>query len=617
MNKSGVFVSLVLCLVFLVSFTLAANETINSTTNVTVTTTNTVLNGSKIDNAFSCLATQVKSDCSGANKIQDIALTILASPESVTQKCYDKLLSLKKTDCFGDSTCNTKDTALAILALNHVGQDTKIYESWLKNHTSVAEDLIWYLEQDSVGKSGCKISYNSVDYPFNVLENKKIDSAAGNCLSLANSNYWYQIAPNCYNTKFTIVCDAPNGYIATLLYKQPSSSTLYVLSDTKTAQASQPIELMVKSLCFGEGACNYEASAWATIALDKTGNDITDYLPYLIAGEEANQKYLPAAFLQIIKDFSEYGTKLIQQQKLNNWEAENTAYNKYYDTGLALLALTSSNQQKVADSKNWLLNIAQDANGCWNNNNIRDTAMILWAIEGRRTSVIGSVAPLAGCGDAGFFCIASEKCPTGELKQNYYCSSVGKKCCENENLESCETLGGLECATGKVCSGVEVKSSDVGKCCLEECETPVISTECENDNGFCRTSCSSAQTKDAALSCGTGAEVCCKPNIAVPSKSYTWLWILLIILIILVILAIVYRDKLKVWLYKIKSGFKEDKGNKPSGGFPPGPYSSEKQVPQRLPQRPMPLQGRPLSPGRPLQPQGRPLPPSNMPPMRR
>lgn len=612
MNKSGALVSLVLCLLVLTSFALAVNNTTTNTSgNSTINTTIivTALNGSKIDNAFSCLSTQVKSDCSGTNKIQDIALTILASP-SVTQKCYDKLISLKRTNCFGDSTCNVKDTALAVLAINHVGQDTKLYESWLKNQTRVAEDLIWYLEQDSVGKAGCKVSYNSGEYTFNVLDNKKIDNTAGNCLSLAQSNYWFQISPNCYNTKFTIVCDI--NYIATLLYKQPSSATLYVLSETKSAQASQPIELEVKSSCFGEGSCNYEASAWATIALEKTGNNIDDYVPYLIAGEEANQRYLPAAFLQILKDFSEYGTKLVQLQKLNSWEAENTAYNKYYDTGLALLALTNSNQQKVSDAKNWLLNIAQDANGCWNNNNIRDTAMILWALEGRRTSVIGPVTPLTGCGEAGFFCIASEKCPSEELLPNYYCSSLGKKCCKTENLESCDVLEGIECASDKVCSGNEVRASDTDKCCQTECVEPTVESDCEIANGVCRSSCSSTQTEVSNVNCA-GEGVCCKAKAVTPSTgSNWWIW-LLAILIILVIVAIIFRERLKVLIYKMKSGFKEDKGKGGNtqgfGGVPPAgpPYSERPIQQQRLP--PRSLQGAP---------QGRPMaPPMNRPPLRR
>ncbi len=609
MNKSSVMLFLVLGLLVFSGFVLAANET--NTTNVSVSTT--TINGTQIENAFACLATQVKPDCTGTNKVQDIALTILASPSGVTQACYDRLISssFKKGDCFGETTCNIRDTALAILAINHVGQDTKAYQNWLKNNTRTAEDLIWYLQEDSIGKTTCRISYDSVNYDFNVLENKKIETAAGNCLSLANSNYWFQITPNCYNKKFTISCDAANGYIATLSYKQPTSPILYVLSETKSAQMNNPIELTVKSLCFGENVCNYEASAWAAIALDKTGNDIQDYLPYLISGEDANKQYLPAAFLQILKDFSEYGTKLIQQQTLGSWEAENTAYNTYYDSGLALLALTSSNQQKVADARSWLLNRAQDATGCWNKNNIRDTAMILWGMEGRTATVTGPAIQLPECANAGFFCIASDRCPTEELLPNYYCGGVGKKCCKTENLESCESQYGQICASGKECTGLEERASDTDTCCLAECETPEVKSDCDIAGGVCRNSCSSTQT-EITTSCGD-TSLCCKA-ISAPAKksSYVWLWIILILLIILVILGIIYKDKVKVWIYKIRSGFKEDKGkgNVRPGGFPPSaPFSSERPTMQRPPMRPM----QPMPPQQ-MRPTGVPM---NRPPMRR
>jgi hypothetical protein len=77
----------------------------------------------------------------------------------------------------------------------------------------------------------------------------------------------------------------------------------------------------------------------------------------------------------------------------------------------------------------------------------------------------------------------------------------------------------------------------------------------------------------------------------------------LIILVILVALAVVFKDKLKIWIYKIKSGFKE---NKNKGSNIPGPYSSEKPMPPRpmMPNRPFPNYP------------GRPFPPQN-PPMRR
>jgi hypothetical protein len=644
MNKSGVVLILALCLLVFSGFALAENctafnysswgscnagvqtRTVSSSTpagctggnpilNQTCTTTPTAtptstVNMSRIDKGFACLADKVKSDCTGAKTIQEIALTILASPANVTQQCYDRLIGMKKTNCFGDSSsCDVKSTALAVLAISHVGQNTDVYESWLMNQTLVATDLIWYIEQDSNTKTTCKIGYNSQDYSFNVLENKKIDGSPGNCLSLANSNYWLQVSPACYSTNFNLVCDT--DYIATLLYKLPNSPTLYVLSDTKSAQANQPVDLQVKSLCFGTNACSYEASAWATVALDKTGNNVESYLPYLIAGEDANKQYLPDAFLQILKDFSEYGTKLIQQQSSNKWKAENTAHNEYYDTALALIALSNSNQQQVSNAKTWLTNTAQGQDGCWNNDNIRDTAIALWALAGRTYGVVGPTS-ISECLDFGFFCIAKSQCPSGQdISNNYYCAALSQTCCKTENLQPCADLNGKICSSDKQCDGITKKASNAEQCCMGECQTTSTQSECELAGDTCRATCASTQTKTDST-CDPASFVCCKST-ATPTPnggSYWWIWVL-VILIILVALAIVFKDRLKVYLYKMKSGFKEDKsGSSSGGGVPPGfgPYSSDKpaQQQQRPPMRPMSM-----PPQRPPQQQ------MNRPPMRR
>lgn len=563
----------------------------------TTPSVNNNINLSKIDKGFTCLVDKLKTDCSGATTVQEMALAILAS-SSATQKCYDRLMTFKKPqNCFGVSSCNIRDTALAILALNHVGQSTTAYESWLTNQTIIATDLIWYIEQDSNSKASCRISYNSADYTFNVLDNKKIDGSLGNCLTPAQSNYWLQVSPACYDTSFSLICDT--DYIAALLYKQPSSPIIYVLSGTKSAQANQPIDISIKSLCFGTSGCDYEASAWATVALESTGNNIDAYIPYLIANEDANKRYLPEAFLQILKDFSEYGTKLIQKQQLNNWEADNTAYNRYYDTSLALIALSSSNQQQVINARNWLTNSAPDTDGCWNNGNIRDTAIALWALAGRSTTVSGGTA-IVTCAEAGFFCITTSDCPDSQLLGNYYCSSLGKKCCQTENLQPCSDLGGTVCDSEKECSGISKRASDAQQCCMEDCQTPQTQNECEVMGGTCRSSCSSLQT-GTDFSCDDSVFVCCKTS-TTPNKSggNWWIW-LLVILIILVTLAIIFRERLKVLLYKIKSGFKEDKGRPSnSGGVPPGFGPSDRPASQSRPMMRPPM--RPMQPQRPQSP---------------
>lgn len=176
------------------------------------------------------------------------------------------------------------------------------------------------------------------------------------------------------------------------------------------------------------------------------------------------------------------------------------------------------------------------------------------------------------CIDAGYYCVSPLKC-SEEDNLDYLglvCSGI-KVCCLSESSEqTCDDLDGIECSTNQECTGSMRSASDTSRCCvggscIERGE--VEETACEKANYDCRFSCSEDEEgKD--FSCDTGKK-CCGPA-EKEEKSYLWLW-LLIILIILVVLAIIFRNQLKIWLFRIKSKFK--KGPPPSrtgpGFFPP------------------------------------------------
>lgn len=606
MNKRSVALIFVFSFVLVMGFVYSAETSVNS---------------SSVDKAFSCLAEKVKSDCSGINKIQDLALTILASPSGVSQKCYDKLLTLGEKGCFGENGCDVRDTALAILALDHVGRDTKEYENWLKNQTRTPTNLDWILQQDSNENSNCTISYNSLQHTFKALENKKLEGDLGNpslegCLRYTGSKYWIQIESKCYDTNFKVICDTP--YAISLHYKQPNSNILFIPSETKTAQSNQPIEVKIGAKCFGNKDCDYEASAWATLALDKTSNGISDYLLYLITDEESNKKYLPSAFLYSLRDSNEYGTKLIQQQKLNSWKVEGTAYNEYYDTGLALLVLSRGSQTQVDNAKSWLYTV-QDSSGCWNNGNVRDTAMVLWATERRVSDVVG-VIQKQFCEDSNYFCISAERCPEGELLGEYSCTGLSK-CCRTENLESCSNMQGSICTSEEVCSGAEKRASDTNFCCTGDCN-PKIDTlgdeECISAGGNCYNTCTANEEELREITC-SGGYLCCKKMESTsepPKNSKGWIWILVILVIIILgILAYIFRDKIKEKFSKEKD-VDENKGLGRSAGtgLPPrGPPGSggvpmNRGIPgARVPTANPPIGMRPMNVGpRPLGPNHQP-----------
>jgi len=569
MKKIGVLFFAFLLVFSLFAFAIAENSTTNSTDNSTTTTTTEDNEEDKdgIEKAFDCLEEKVGS-CSGLD-IQEIALTILASPDNVVDDCIDELEDKESSNNWG----SVKDTALAILALDHVGKDTTRAEQWLLNQNKTPSDLIWYLEQDSTEKTQCKLSYDGDDYTVNIGEDKKIDSSAGPCLTRAQSNFWLQIEQNCLNTLFKISCD--KDFIATLLYKQQNSQTIYVLPDTKSEPSFGTIEVQTNAKCFSSSSsCNYEESAWATIALKKTGHDIENFIPYLIASSDANERYLPEAFVYIITGYDDYATTLIQNQELGNyWEADTTPYDKYYDTGLALLAVEGSSEQSEK-SREWLL-FSQPKGGCWGNSDveIRDTAMVLWALEGRGGSSSSS-GGVTYCSDANYFCIPTADCPSSEQLSNYYCPSLGNTCCLSENLKTCLEYGGDVCASTEFCDGIEKRSSDESNCCLGTCEERVDQNACESVGYICKNECSDSQ-EEVQYQCDSG--VCCRTKTTpIDEGSSLWLWILLILLLILIVIAFIFRERLKVVWFKAKSKFGKDKDKQPKNrpgppGLPPRP----------------------------------------------
>ncbi|MCD4770911.1 hypothetical protein K8R30_00665 [archaeon] len=566
MKKSVTFLALLLIL-FTSTLILSDNATNSSST---TTTTNPETNKEKIQLAFECLEEKA-SDCSGLTT-QEIALTILATPDNIFDDCVDELKSKESSNNWG----NVRDTALAILALKHAGEDTEPSEEWLIKQNRTPTSLEWFIQQDSIAAAECHLAYNTQDYTINIGENKKIDMNAGPCLTRAQLNFWLEISPDCYNTRFQIECD--QDFIANLLYKNKQSPTIYVLDQTMSSPAYGSIDLYVRSKCFGESSCEYEATAWAAAALQETGHNIEEYIPYIIAASETNQKYLPESFIYIVTNYEDYAGKLIAEQKLGNyWEAPSSAYNKYYDTALALIALGSSSSEQITKARDWLY-FSQGANGCWHNS-IKETAIVLWALEGRAGKSGGGGSSVTHCSEANYFCIPSSECPSEEdVGDSYFCPSLSDTCCINENLLMCSEYAGEVCSSNQVCTGNERKASDTDNCCTGSCQEKPQETECESNFYTCMSSCSEYQEPISTYSCNQG-QSCCRTKTTDDGGSAWWIW-LLIILILAALGAIgyVYRDKLKLYYFQLKTKFKKDggkgKGKGPSRGrpgFPPRP----------------------------------------------
>jgi hypothetical protein len=525
----------------------------------------------KVDKAYECLEDKVDDKCEDLS-IEEQAFTTLAIGE-----CSSELKDNSRFDeCWPEAGCRLRDTSLALLAYDRVGRSTTEIEDWLLDQKKTPTDLRWFLEIDSDEETTCEISYGSTERSIVIGEDKKINRGAGTCLSLARDSYWLEIADSCYETNFTISCD--KDFLTTLLYEKKTGQTIFVSSQTESAPAEGSTEHRVNAFCFRQGnSCNYEGSLWATLALAKAGNDISSFLPYLIAMEEGNEKYFPSAFLHIITDYDEYFTKVIGEQKDDYWKIKDSPYHQFYDTALGLLSLYGLDAEQAGNAKSYLLEV-QDDNGCWRNN-IRDTAFILYSAWPKSVSAAGGDTD--DCETYDYFCTSPLDCAQNDVLDNYVCYG-GKVCCETEPAEqTCDEKGGIECTDDQECTGAVVSSSDVANCCKGSCITKTEEPECEKENFICRYSC--FDDEDQKLFDCDGEKICCASGTG-GGRSYTWIWIL-VILIILVALAIIFRTKLKIFLSKLKGKFKKGP-SKRRPGFPPS-RPGPRPGPRMMPRRPM------------------------------
>ncbi|MFH0832078.1 MAG: hypothetical protein V1886_04415, partial [archaeon] len=430
--------------------------------------------------------------------------------------------------CWPSTACKIKETALAVMALSRIGQDTSAAENWLTAKNSTPSELSWYMQIDSAEKATCTIYYNqnSIGYNITIGSNKKINRAGGSCLSLSYGNYWLRIARDCYEEKFTISCD--QEFVTTLFYQKPGSQTIYISSDTKRESAGGEATLGISSICLGQdGTCDYEGTAWAAVALSQT-RDVSLFIPYLVGYAEANSKFMPDAFLLLLTGQEDYANALISQFKREGFWTSDSDKSKQFDTALALLALKEKAPKQKEIAKNWLLKEqakSGNAEGSWRESK-RDTGFVLYSIWPKDATYVGSEQIY--CSDYGYFCMPTYDCNYDLRLTNYYCSG-SDVCCESreeEILESCSEMGGSVCNYNAICSGTSENSLD-GLCCRGECEAQQELSECEKASYTCRYTCEDSEESNA-LEC-TGARTCCQSKAI--QKNNSLLWITLIIIL--------------------------------------------------------------------------------------
>lgn len=545
MKKSGLLFAFIFILL-LVNLVSAANQTVE-------------------DKAINCIKNNATNNCEKLNLEQKI-YTFLT-----TGLCKDSILNNsieinENETCWGErGTCDVELTAKAIYALKRRGNDIEKGKNWLIAQNKTETEMQWFLQIINTDETSCKIRYAGKTYKINIDKEGKISSNnLGDCLTFSTGNWWMLIKPSCQDEKFTISCD--KTFNTNLLYRSDTSSTIHVLEDLKTASGENGnVTEQIESFCFkGQtGFCDYEGTLWATLILNFLGEDVNEYLPYIVSqkDKEEYKKYLPESFLYYITQETEFQKEILERQFPKGYWDANSGHGKYYDTAVALQPFYDSEFEGKTKAKE-MLKKEQRKDGCWNND-IRDTGFILYSIYGIETSVNEGLSPSeiqSSCKDAGGYCMPSYSCLDVQGQELIgFCDGAYDICCDTPlNKETCADKGGVICNSNQECSGTSEETDDLvyGQiCCINGyCkditeDTSITINTCIKNNGECRFTCRDNEEETSAYSCSDDSHVCCMEK---KGGSLWWIWLLLI-LIILVIVGILFRDKLRPFYLRLKS----------------------------------------------------------------
>ena len=535
MKKSVLFVVLLVIISLLVqtSFVFAQNDS-DDTTDTSGVSQDAVADLSDFEKAYACLEdiVQQRGYDSLTPEEQALALLALGYDSGIQGELRSALADSSYNNiCWPSDSCRLKDTALAMIALEHINQPTNTIENWFLEQTTEPDDLAWYLQIDTDQESDCTISYEGGSKQVTVQDDKKITGAGGSCLSSAYNGFWLEVDEDCYDNTLEISCD--QAFVTSLTYRKKSGSGVdapyYISAITHSAPAEGKTQEKVNALCFKEknqDTCSYEGTLWAALALRRLGKDTSAYIPYLAALAPNNERYLPSAFLYMLTGYDEHFVSLINQQKSEGyWQTTSDQSRRQYDTSIALLALQGRSAEQAETAIDYLLE-TQQGSGCWNN--VRDTSFVLYSASPKNPALSSA---RTDCEDSGYYCVSSEQTcedAIGTIQSNYYCSSLGQT----------------------ICCTVYVEEE------LPDAEPSDDYNTCQEAGYYCKSFCSDSEEIKSAYSC-SGIEDCCGPETTTTSgRSYWRVW-LLVLLIILLILAIIFRNQVKIWVFRTKNKFKK------------------------------------------------------------
>lgn len=369
--------------------------------------------------------------------------------------------------CLPSTSCTIEETALAILALKEVQDDTYFdeFDTYLMNSMSSGSGSgAWYLQVVTEDNGTCTASYElnniTTEIEFEVDEGAFPDCSDSTFLDI-NSCLQTNLISNNPGITIDIDCTELASTVIALVYK--SDSTYYLL----TNENSNTAEIKVNNGCFGrtaDSSCNLDASltaGWALDEIDSTTNTAI-YLKENYDSSDVSEN----ALMYLITEDESYLEKVADSQK-----TDGSFDRSYATTSLAIIALSESTAYttEIDNAKAWLREEQSDQ-GSWGAS-MKETAMILYAaFSDEPVSPASCSDGSQNQGEDGIDCGGPcEDCGAGEVISE--CTTDDDCLTLYDETYTCE-LGECVSPTSGCVSDTDCSSGEVclsGACVASEC----------------------------------------------------------------------------------------------------------------------------------------------------
>ncbi len=390
-------------------------------------------------------------------------------------------------DCVPKGECNTKETALAMMLFKSLSMsEADSFQIWLEeNQVPLTAQGKWILEISTQATGECEISYDLRNKTFK----DKIAVDKGKFPSCSNSNFLDM--ESCFKSgllkseagmKFVVDCSSlGEAPIITLLYSK--DNTFYIISTTFGSVA----EVTVTNGCYSKtakGTCNKESSLYAAWALSKVGSPQNINL-YLLENYDSTSVLDNSL---VYSSFMTKDTRYLEAIKSRQSATDGSFNRDFFQTALALIALKDSSTytEKVDKAIKWLES-KQGTEGSWGQN-VRDTAMILYAAYGSAVLKPETVKEATSTDEAAI-CNKDYVCDSDETADG--CTDCADKkddnnpVCNSDNV--CDDLDGEteENCVDCTCGDAICDSSEDSDSCLEDCEEADTGATSNCGDGTC------------------------------------------------------------------------------------------------------------------------------------